>query len=586
MRYSRKKNEPDRIQLRILLVGIFFSFLYGLIAARAVHLQVFCGDRLSRKASGEYLRTYVTSGKRGTIYDRNHTELAVTVDAVSMGIRPALFSDPNTIAPVLAKALNMKVTAVKRKLASKQPFVWLKRTMTAEEAGVVQKIDFPPRAVEFVTEHKRVYPNNSLAAQLIGFTGIDGNGLEGIEYAWDADLQGASVKRTVLMDAKQRRLGAGEDTAENADGHNVILTIDGVIQYIAEQALEEAVAEADASHGMAVVMDPHTGEMLAIAHYPTFDINSFGRAGRQVWRNRAVADAFEPGSVMKVFLAAGAIESGLCTPDSVFFCEEGKYRVYDHCINDSHEHGWLTIREIIKTSSNIGAVKIGERIGPKLLWETLQRFGFNAKPDIECPGSTEGLMSYYTRWTPVDMSTIAFGQGVAASAVQLVTAVSAIANGGLLVKPYVVSAVVTPDGQVIRRRDREIVRRVISETTAGHLREMMAAVTTPGGTGEKAAIDGYTVCGKTGTAQKLNAQGRYTDKDYIASFLGFAPCHNPRIAALVVINCPRQGYYGGIVAAPAFRKIVYESLNYFGVPPEADDKDSNLMVLAKQGGNG
>lgn len=586
MKYSRKKTEPGKIKFRVLVVGVVFSLLYCVIAGRAVYLQVFCGDMLASKASGEYKRTYVASGKRGTIYDRNHTELAVTVDAMSIGLHPSRVPNADEVAPELAKALNMKKSAIKRKLASRSPFVWLKRTVTAEEAEAVRQIGLQPKALQFVSEQKRVYPNNSLAAQLVGFTGIDGNGLEGIEYSWDEELKGGSFSRTVLMDAKQRHLDAGEGTTGSADGNDVILTIDGAIQYIAETALESAVVDSGAASGMAVVMDPNTGEMLAMANYPFFDLNDFGHYSRAVWRNRVVADAFEPGSVMKVFLAAGAIESGLCTPDSVFFCEDGRYQIHGHFVHDSKKYGKLTMREIIKISSNIGAVKIGEKIGRRNLWETLQRFGFDARPDIECPGTTEGQLSFYTQWTEIDTGAIAFGQGVAVSAIQLVTAVSAIANGGLLVKPYVVSTVVTPDGHVARHRKQEIVRRVISEQTAAHLREMMAAVTTEGGTGVQAAIEGYTVCGKTGTAQKMNKQGRYTDKDYISSFFGFAPGKNPRIAVLVVVDSPKKAYYASVVAAPAFRKIAHETLNYFGIPPETNNGRKDLMVLANKGVNG
>jgi cell division protein FtsI (penicillin-binding protein 3) len=586
MRYSRKKSKPAKIKNRILLVGIFFSLLYAGIAARAVYLQVYCRDMLASKAFGEYTRTYVTSGKRGTIYDRNHTELAVTIDATSIGIHPSLIPNANEIAPRLARTLNMETKAVKGKLASRQPFVWLQRTVTGDAVEAVRQLGLPAEAVAYVPEQKRVYPNNSLAAQLIGFTGIDGNGLEGIEFTWDEYLRGSSVRQTVLMDAKQRRLGAGEEIPGCVDGHNVVLTIDGAIQYIAETALEKAVVDSDAAHGMAIVMDPHTGEILAMANYPFFDLNRFGGYQRDLWRNRVVADAFEPGSVMKVFLAAGSIESGLCTPDSVFDCENGAYRVHGHTINDTHRHGLLTVREIIKISSNIGAVKISEKIGRKALWETLRNFGFSTKPEVECPGNTEGRLSYYSQWTDVDMSAIAFGQGIAASAVQLVTAVSAIANGGLLMKPYVVSSVVSPDGQVARRRDREIVRRVISENTAEQLKEMMAGVTTEGGTGVNAAVEGYSVCGKTGTAQKLDKAGGYSNRDYVSSFLGFAPQNNPRIAVMVVVDSPRKAYYASVVAAPAFRKIVHETLNYFGVLPETDPTGKNLIVQVDTGGNG
>jgi cell division protein FtsI (penicillin-binding protein 3) len=337
---------------------------------------------------------------------------------------------------------------------------------------------------------------------------------------------------------------------------------------------------------MAIVMDPNTGEILAMANYPFFDLNRFGDYHRDLWRNRVVADAFEPGSVMKVFLAAGSIEGGMCTPDTVFDCENGAYRIHGHTINDTHRHGWMTVRDIIKTSSNIGAVKISEKIGRKMLWEILRNFGFNTRPELECPGNAEGRLSYYTQWTDVDMSTIAFGQGISATAVQLVTAVSAIANGGLLMKPYVVSSVVSSDGQVARRRDREIVRRVISETTAEQLKEMMAGVTTAGGTGVNAAVEGYSVCGKTGTAQKLDKDGRYSSRDYISSFLGFAPQHNPRIAVMVIVDSPRKAYYASVVAAPAFKQIVRETLNYFGVLPETDHTGKNLLVRADGRGNG
>ena len=586
MRYSRKQYEPGSIKPRIILVGVFFSLLYLVIAGRVVYLQVYRGEMLASRASGEYRRTCVTAGKRGTIFDRNHNELAVTIDAVSIGLHPSSIPEAQIIAPKLARAANLEIGTVKSKLASGRSFVWLKRLMADDEVAAVKQLNLPPEAIEYIAEQKRVYPNNSLAAQLIGFTGIDGNGLEGVEYAWDDELRGRTVSRTVLMDARKRYLGAGDVPIDSADGNDVILTIDSAIQYIAENALKEAVVDSQALSGMAVVMNPETGEILAMANYPCFNPNDFGSYGRDAWRNRTITDAFEPGSIMKVFLAAGSIESGLCTPDSVFFCEDGEYMIDGHCIHDSHGHGWLTMREIIKISSNIGAVKISEKIGRKNLWETLRRFGFDSRPDIGCPGSTEGLLSFYTQWTAVDTSAIAFGQGVSASAIQLVTAVSAIANGGLLLKPYVVSAMVEADGRVVRYRDRKVIRRVISEQTSAYLKEMMASVTTEGGTGEKAAIEGYTVCGKTGTAQKLNDKGRYTDKNYVASFLGFAPSNNPRIAVLVVVNSPKKGYYGGIVAAPAFRKIILESLNYFGVSPEKENPRENLMVIAKKGVNG
>ncbi|MFW6237318.1 MAG: peptidoglycan D,D-transpeptidase FtsI family protein, partial [Desulfosudaceae bacterium] len=538
MRYSRTKNEAPPLRRRILFVGFFFSALYLGIAARAVYLQVICHESLAAKASREYARTYLTTGKRGTIFDRNQAEMAVTVDSVSIGVRPGLIQDKSRRAAQLAEALGRDRAEIEHRLNARRSFVWLGRTVSPDQEAAVRKIGLPRKQIEYVPEHKRVYPHRTLAAQVIGFTGIDGGGLEGLEYAFDRYLKGSSISRTVFMDARRRNLEVAETGAgrENCDGNNLVLTLDKTIQCFAEEALARAVSESQAASGMAIVMNPETGAVLAMANYPFFDPTNFSGYDRRVWRNRAVTDAFEPGSTMKIFLAAGSLESGLCTADTVFFCEEGRYRIRGNQIRDSLPHGWLTLHEIVKYSSNIGAVKISERIGKQYLWKILRGFGFNAPTGISCPGSTNGMLAFYEHWTDVDASTIAFGQGVATSAIQLVTAVSAIANGGLLVRPHVVERVVTPEGRTLMEQDTEIVRRVISPHTAAAIADMMEGVTRAGGTGAKAAINGYAVCGKTGTAQKLTQDGKYTDQDYIASFVGFAPKENPQVAVLVVVD--------------------------------------------------
>ncbi|MDY6905299.1 MAG: penicillin-binding protein 2 [Thermodesulfobacteriota bacterium] len=586
MKYGKDNFDDRKVERRIVLVGVVFSALYLAIAARIVHLQVFQGEALAHKASMEYQKTYVKTGKRGTIFDRNRMEMAVSIDTVSIGVHPRLLTAPADRAGELADVLSMSYSNVHRKLSADKAFVWLKRDATPAEEKAVKKLGLDQGVLEFIPERQRVYPNKTLAAQVFGFSGIDGNGLEGIEYAYDQMLKGPSVRQTMVKDA----IGRGfcpdnmEERTPCRDGHDVVLTIDATIQCITETVLADTVRSFDATSGMAVVMAPHTGEVLAMANYPFYNPNTFGRYNEAVWRNRIVTDSFEPGSTMKVFLAAGAIESGLCKPGTIFFCEDGAYRVHDHQIHDAHAYGWLSLRQIVKYSSNIGAVKVSEMIGRQALWETLNRFGFGCKTGVECPGETTGILSNYSRWTDVDTGSIAFGQGISVSAIQLVTALSAIANGGVLVRPHVVKSVVTADGRVLQKNGVDRVRRVISVNTARTIRSMMAGVTSEGGTGEKAAIADYTVCGKTGTAQKLDDEGQYTDDEFIASFMGFAPGTSPEIAILVVVDAPQKSHYGGTVTAPAFRRIASETLNYLGIDPEGKDRPRLMVSVEKEVG--
>ncbi len=587
MRLQKQKKVPTRIRNRITLVGVFLGFLYAVIVARVVYLQVCNGETLGRIATREYRRTCVVMDKRGTIYDRNHTEMAVSIDTVSIGAHPMGIEPTDIKIHRLAKALKLEAPVVKQKLSSRRSFVWLKRHVTPAEEAAVKQMAFSRGQLEFIPEHKRVYPNKELAAQLFGFAGIDGKGLEGLEYSCNQYLKGSSRRYTLFRDALGRNFEVGPEMPGTAAGNNLILTIDGTIQCIAEEALADAVQRSRASSGMAVVMNPGTGKVLAMANYPFFNPNAFAVYEKTRWRNRAVTDAFEPGSTMKVFLAAAALESGMCTPNTIFFCEKGVYRVHNNYrIHDHDAYEWLSLWQIVKFSSNIGAVKVSESIGPQVLWETLRNFGFGSPTGVRCPGETAGILSDYTGWTEIDTGSIAFGQGVSVSAIQLISAVSAIANGGVLLPPRVVNAVVAPNGHIVHASTRRGGRRVISETTARAITRMMAAVTAAGGTGEKAAIKGYTVCGKTGTAQKLNENGEYTEEEVIASFVGFVPENNPRIAIVVVVDSPLNGHYGGIVAAPVFRRIARETLSYLGVPPTPEVPREQMMVAIKKEVNG
>lgn len=588
MRAGQKSSSQNGIKNRIVLVGVFFSLLYAVILSRVVYLQVCDGETLGQRASREYRRTCVVMDKRGTIYDRNHTEMAVSIDTTSIGAHPQRIATADDKVRQLATALGCSASGLQRKLGSDSSFVWLKRSATPTEEAAARKIGFDAGQLEFIAETKRVYPNKKLAAQLFGFAGVDGNGLEGLEYSCNNYLKGTSRNYVLFKDALGRKFDvedvqAGTAQAESSGGNNLILTIDGTIQCIAEEALEQAVTKSKALSGMAVVMNPGTGEVLAMANYPFFNPNAFNDYDQSCYRNRIVTDAFEPGSTMKVFLAAGALEAGVCTPNSIFYCENGVYRIqHNYRVHDHDPYEWLSLRQIVQHSSNIGAVKVSEMIGSQVLWETLRKFGFGAATGIRCPGETAGILADYSRWTEVDTSSIAFGQGVSVSAIQLATAVSAIANGGILLKPRVVNAVVSPKGQIIQAFAKNSGYRIISETTAREITRMMATVTSDGGTGEKADLPGYTVCGKTGTAQKQE-KGKYAKEEYIASFVGFVPEKNPRLTILVVVDSPFNGHYGGQVAAPAFRQIAWETLNYLGVPPNLDMPREHLMVSIKKG---
>ena len=559
--------QPKYFRLRISLVGVLYLAGMAVILGRAAYLQVICGTTLAQKASGQYAKTIHTVGKRGTIFDTQMRELAVSVESLSLAANPRLIENPERTARALAPVLKMKKRAVRARLAPDRHFVWIKRQITPREAQTVR--DMALAGIEFIPEHSRYYPNRGLAAQLIGFTGIDGIGLEGIEYQFNAELVGQQQIFTVLKDAFGRGFETPEDIIRRDSGHNVVLTIDRTIQHVAERSLKEAVETHKAKSGIAVVVAPRTGDILALAHFPFFNPNNFKNFSAEIRRNRAVTDAFEPGSTLKLFSVAAALESGCCTPHTIFYCENGRYRIGTNVVHDTEKHGWLSLQRIVKFSSNIGAVKIGETIGSETLHRTLTRFGFGRDTGLHFPGETRGRLASAKRWTRFDVAAVSFGQGVSVSALQLTTAVAAIANDGILMKPRVVRAITDPRGRTVREFKPQALSRVVSSRTAAQLTRMMALVVAEGGTGTQARLEGYSAGGKTGTAQKIGPSGTYADDRYVSSFVGLAPLEDSRLAILVVLDEPRDGYYGGVVAAPVFRRIAQEVLGYLNVKPSA-----------------
>ena len=574
--------ENKYIKLRILLVGIIFITAFAAIAAKAVHLQIYRSHWLSQKASNQYEKSLTTSGKRGIIYDRNLSEMAVSINVTSIAAYPARVDNPEATAKALAGVLDLDVRRLQSKLTGKKSFVWIKRQSTAKETNAVKELEIP--GINFVTEYNRFYPHTTLAAQALGFSGMDGTGLEGIEFYYNRHLKGADLNFTIFKDALGNGFSAGPGQSTDTSGHNLVLTIDNTIQYIAESALQEAVDEYSALSGLALVMNPQTGAVLALAHYPLFNPNSYADFEKSIWRNRALTDTFEPGSTMKIFSAAAALEYGKITPNEIFFCENGAYKIGKNVVHDTHKYGWLSLQQIIKYSSNIGAVKVVEKMGARNLHRTFRDFGFGQKTGIDSPGETPGSLPHYSSWSKIDTGAISFGHGISVSAVQMITAISAIANGGNLMKPYLVRAIVDQNGKLVNAFKPQKVRTVISARTATIVKNILKTVITEGGTGVNAALDGYTACGKTGTARKLDENGEYSKTRHTASFIGFAPADDPEIAILVIIDEPQGKYYGGIVAAPVFKKISQQTLNYLNVPPEAGP--TKLRVSRDNGAKG
>jgi len=566
------------LKLRIITVSTLLSILFIIVTVRVIYLQAYYDKELAKIAVSQHERNMEIFGKRGSIYDRDSKKLAVSIDAHSIGADLRSMKNTHKIAKQLAKVLNINEKILYKKLSSTKTFTWIKRQVNPYTTNKIKLMKIP--GLCFFPDYSRYYPGKTLAAQILGFSGIDGSGLEGLEFSFNDSLKGKEGNIKEIRDAIGRRFPAEQIKQSNHAGNDLILTLDRTVQYIAEKALSKAVKKHKAKSGMAIVMVPDTGALLAMAHYPLFNPNTYRNYNKEKWRNRAVTDPFEPGSTMKIFLVAIALESGVCLPSSVFFCENGAYRIGRNIVNDVHPHEYLTLSEIIKFSSNIGAVKVVERTGKKKLYNMLQSFGFGSKTNIKCPGETAGLLTPSEKWTKIDTGAISFGQGLSVSAIQLITATSVIANGGKLMQPYIVKSVTRPDGKKINSFYPRVVRTVISSKTATSIKEMMNNVVNEGGTGTNAAIKNYEVCGKTGTAQKVDNHGKYAKGKYVSSFIGFAPKKNPKLTVLVVINEPRNGYYGGTVAAPAFKTIVFETLNYLNMQ---DHKESSLIATRKKG---
>jgi len=549
------------------LVALFVVLTLGLsaILVRLLQLQVRDARTYRTLAWAQRVRTIDLPASRGSILDRNGQELALSLPARAVYAQPQLVSDPGGEARKLAAALGLAAADVRTVFKKPDPFVYLARGVDPATAAALERLDLP--GIGFLPETKRYYPGGALAPQLLGFVGVDGTGLAGLEQQYQTVLAGRPGHEIVEADPRGVLIPQGENVdVPPVPGENLMLTIDRQIQFRAQASLAAAVKANRAKGGTIVVLDPSTGEILAMADFPWFDPNSFGTANWGAIRNRAVTDAYEPGSVNKIVTAAAALQEGflklnqrLKVPDYL--------QLYSKVFRDTHVHPLqqMTLADILAYSSNVGTIKVAQRLGPDLLYEYLQRFGLTRTTGLGFPGESAGILPSPGQWSGTSMGTIPLGQGIAVTPLQMASVYATIANGGVWVAPRLLQGTVGPDG-TFRPAPGSATRRVISSENAKALTRMLAYAVEVG-TGQQAQIPGYWVAGKTGTARKVKADGTgYEVGKYIASFIGFAPAGHPAVVVAAVLDEPAT-VYGGIAAAPLFRDVAQFALDRLRVPP-------------------
>ena len=553
---------------RLSLIKIMLSIFFLVVIFRLVLIMFVEHEAYLARAKSQQIQKEEIFAKRGNIYDRKGRELAVSLEKESIFVDPADFKSENI------NILTNYVSFNTEQFDKNRRFVWIGRKV---DHSVVEKLKaLKLEGLGFVTEGARFYPNGHLASHVIGFVNIDDQGIEGLERYYDKYLKAEKSSKTIMRDAAGKKLSDGNFW--EIKGNDVVLTIDEGLQYIVEKHLDEAMSKWQASSATAIMMDPFTGEILAMANRPTYDPNNLNSVKNMAnVRNRAITDLYEPGSTFKIVTASGALEEKIVKLSSKFDCSQGYIDVGGKRVKDAHRHGVLTFEEVIQKSSNVGTIKIAMMLGKDRLYKYIKKFGFGEKTGIDLPGEVSGYVRPPERWSGTSLGAIPIGQEVAVTALQILRAYSAVANGGFLVNPYVVSEVRSPDGKILFKA---VIKRnrVISEETSEIMKNILKKVTEEGGTATQARLEGNAVAGKTGTAQKYDPKtGRYSKDKFVGSFVGFIPVQNPRIALIVVIHDPKGAHYGGVVAAPVFKAISDEALAYLNVPRD-DAKEKGLVV--------
>ena len=560
---------------RIALIWVIGLGILGVLWIRCAYLQVVDVRRYKVMAHAQHEWRQTLRAQRGKIVDRHGRPLAVSAPAPSVFANARQVMAKQEVSQQLARIVDRDPEAIQRRLERDKGFVWIARQM---DPGVTPSVVLlRDEGINWIEEPKRLYPQGKLAGHLLGFTDIDQKGLEGLELAFNGVLQGQDGWRSTLRDAKGDLLiGPWTTQSEPLDGYDMVLTIDSVVQQVAEETLAWGVKRYHAKGGSIVVMEPSTGAILAMANEPSYDPNAPAQAPAEHRRNRAVTDLFEPGSIFKIVTASALLEEGRITLDEEIFCERGAYRtVGRYILHDVHPYGVLPFRDVIKYSSNIGTAKAAQRLKPDELYRYIRAFGFGRRTGIEMPGEVNGMVPPPPRWSKLSPFTIPIGQEVAVTPMQLAVMTAVVANGGLRVRPYLVERVQTREGRVIRSAERSQPARVLSPQTAALVQEILTKVV-ESGTGRLANVQGLTVAGKTGTAQKLEPNGRYSHSRFVASFVGFGPVPDSHFVIVVSVDEPRPLYFGGVVSAPMFKRIVEQLASYWKL-----ERTPTLNVVAR-----
>jgi len=563
---------PKCYKLRASILCLCILVIFTALLCQLVRIQIFDHKRYTSLAFSQQFQKQDIPTRRGVIFDRNGLKLAESVQVSSVFADPLVIRDKKKTAQAISQVLGLNKIKVEKLLNKKKRFVWIKRRVPGEQEDVLKQLNL--KGIGFRNEYKRVYPYEKLCSHILGFTDIDQNGLAGIESSLNQVIIGSKGSKVVEKDGRQRQFSTLQgETVTAKYGNSVFLTIDCEIQSIVEDELENACSKWKPDTAVAIAMDPFTGEVLAMANYPSFNPNSVQDSSPRERRNRVITDSFEPGSLIKPLIVSGALDSGLVKEDDEFFCHNGAFKVRSRVINDTHSYNYLSVSDIVVHSSNIGMAQLGMRMGKNRLYSYLKDFSFGEKTGIQLPGEAKGIVWPLNRWSHDSVMSVPYGYETAVTPIQLVTAFCSIANGGTLLKPQIVSRITDYSGKRVKKKYKtpERVRRVVTPEIAREVMSPILENVVKEGTGKNAMLFTYSVAGKTGTAKKLQKVGnkmKYTNK-YIGSFVGYAPVNEPKVCVLLSLNEPKNGaYYGGTVAAPAVGKIIERTLDYMEVGPQ------------------
>ena len=550
---------------RLTLVAVVVCLSIGIMLVKSVRLQVMLGPQLQHLAEQQYSRNKKVSASRGNIYDRLGRPLGISVPVWSVSAAPHEIEDPVQAAEYLEGVLDLPFHKLEQKLRKDRKFVWLKRRLSPDVAERVRQAQIP--GIGLHRESKRFYPNRELAGQLLGFVSIDGDGQQGVERMFDDYLKGRTAVLSTLRDNHGGYVLLSQDMDLSLlEGDDVYVTIDARLQHVAEEALNAAVSKHQAAGGFALLMEPQTGAIVALANNPAFNPNRVGLSKARERKNQVLSTVFEPGSTFKIITFAAALDAQVIQPEDPIFCENGRYKMGKYTIRDTHKDGWISISDAFKHSSNIGTLKISHQLGEERFKEYLERFGFGEAPGLHMPEVHRGKLPGQKRWGKIRLGTMSYGYGVMVSALQLAAATSVVANGGYKVTPRLLERIESPDGNIVKKHSEQQGERILTESTTKKLTKIMKRVLEPGGTGVKARIPGIESAGKTGTAEKIDpVTKRYSKEVHLSSFVGFAPADDPKYVAVVVIDEPKDVAFGGSTAGPVWRDLMSAALIQDGI---------------------